>query len=293
MKGYWTKTHSFTGGAARQFDTSYFSITQDNLSENEVQHTIFIGIVNKQWYQLSHVNWNSVGIVFITKPSELALSISENGQLWTYVSGKENDETFGYTPRLLRNIAIIGGEAYACGMDREVYRRIDQGQWKAMHAIKPTKSGFLGFEAIDGFTSKDIYAVGWEGEIWRFNGGKWFNCDSPVNLILTGVLCASGGSVYICGQEGLLLKGCKDTWEVVSIEGVTQDFWDVIEFKYKIYIATKSDVYELDNDKLTLVKVKSNSINSAGRFSVKDGVLWSIGEKDVFSFDGTDWVRLE
>ncbi|MCB1869899.1 MAG: hypothetical protein KDI43_15635 [Gammaproteobacteria bacterium] len=293
MERYWTKTHSFTDGAARFFDLCYFTLNQDDLAEEEVPHTVFCGFDQQLWYQYSHVNWTAVGIVFATQPDDKAVAISEDGNVWTYFSGKEKTESFKEKPRLIRNISVIEGEVYACGMDRQVYRRFGENNWRGMHAPKPGKGETLGFEAIAGFSKNEIYAVGWDGEVWRAEKGDWQNCDSPVNAILTGVHCSNDGFVYVCGQDGVILRGRRDTWEFIGDENVTDDLWDVVEFKGKIYFASKSDIYVLDNNKLEQIMPETDNIETAGRFTSREEVLWSIGDKDVFSFDGNTWTRVD
>ena len=49
--------------------------------------------------------------------------------------------------------------------------------------------------------------------------------DSPTNLVLTAVCCAGDGNVYATGRRGLLLKGRKNTWEVVKHDSTKLDLW--------------------------------------------------------------------
>lgn len=288
----WTATHSFTDGAARYKDLCYFSLTQDNLTESEVPHTVFVGIDEGEWYQYSHVGWASVGLVFVTEPSQKALAAGEEGQIWTYFNGQEGYEHIEGCS-LLRNLSIVDGEAYGCGMNRQVFRRNGEGMWIAMHAPSPESGETLGFEALDGYSHTDIYAAGWEGEIWNFDGNKWKSCDSPTNLILTGIHCAPDKHVYACGQEGSLLRGNSSVWKDISDENVRDDFWDVISFNNSIYVASKTAIYELKNGSLEMVMPTSDRVRTAGRFTTREGFLWSIGDKDVFFFDGSVWTRAE
>jgi len=59
-------------------------------------------------------------------------------------------------------------------MDRQVYRREDVNKWVCLDAtMRPGKdAGVVGFESVTGFSAKDVYAAGWGGEIWRFDGSK-------------------------------------------------------------------------------------------------------------------------
>jgi hypothetical protein len=68
----------------------------------------------------------------------------------------------------------------------------------------------------------ELYAVGWQGEIWHYDGEKWHQLPSPTKLVLVDVCCAGDGTVYACGREGLLLKGRDQTWEIVEPPGTPQ-----------------------------------------------------------------------
>ncbi|MBN0749583.1 hypothetical protein JTM00_36600, partial [Pseudomonas aeruginosa] len=93
----------------------------------------------------------------------------------------------------MRGVACIDGVAYACGMDRQVYRRFYENDWRAIDSGARPPAGseaVVGFEAIGGFGAREIYAVGWDGEIWQYYGKRWQPRESPTNLILTAICCA-------------------------------------------------------------------------------------------------------
>jgi len=292
MTEFWSGTHTFHDGAGRLSDLAYFSIVQDDLVEDEINHAILIALDGDDWYQLTEVNWKSIGVVFSTLPEEAAICVGENGQVLTYFGGTENNEEIGHELQLLRNISIVEGICYVCGMNREVFRRDGVNNWVEIHADPPSDGNMYGFEAISGFSSDEMYAVGWNGEIWKRVNSNWSNCASPVNVVLTGITCTKSKLVYICGQNGALLRGRHDTWEVVSDDEVDEDLWDVVEFEEAIYVASKSAIYKIVDDSLVEVELDDEYISSAGRFSVNDGVLWSIGDKDIFKLDSV-WTRID
>ena len=291
MPEFWTPSHSFTAAAAAEGGDCFFSLTQDDLAFEEVSHTVFALYREEAWYQLGHTGWNSLGLAMVTQPDTTLLSVSEEGEVWSYANGVIAEEVID-DPRHLRNIAAIDGLAYACGMDRQIFRRNSANDWQSLHADTPPQGKTLGFEAIAGFSPDELYAVGWDGEIWCYDG-NWRNCGSPVNLILNGVCCASSGEVYVCGLAGTLLKGRGDEWEVIFDEDVDRDFWDVIEFDSQIYVASKTDVYKVVPDGLELLVAESSDLHYSGRFTRQSELLWSIGDKNVFTFDGTSWTRID
>ncbi len=191
-----------------------------------------------------------------------------------------------------RNVGVVDGFAYACGMDRQVFRRDGDNSWTAMNA--PNSEEATGFEAIDGFSANEIYAVGWNGEVWEWNGNGWAQHGGVTNVILTGVCCADDDRVYVCGQQGTLLSGRHDGWQLVDLDDFATDFWDAHWFKGKLYLATMQTLftYERDNG-LTEVDFGDDPPNTCYRLSSAEGVLWSVGGDDVFSFDGAEWTRVD
>jgi hypothetical protein len=195
----------------------------------------------------------------------------------------------------LRCARTIGGRAYIAGMDRQVYRRSTKLRWEALDAGLPGDDDeVVSFEAIDGFSENEIYAVGRKGEIWRYDGKRWHQIETPTNLILLGVHCAADGVVYACGQVGMLLRGRNDEWEVVEQTATEQDFWDVIWFKGSLYLATREVLYVLRNGEMAPADYGDEDIPfSFYRFTATPDVLWTIGSKDVMRFDGATWSRVD
>jgi hypothetical protein len=221
--------------------------------------------------------------------------IGEDGDVAVCLGGDESrSEKLSPQPVMIRNARTIGGFVFACGMKRQVYQRIDEDQWVDISAPFPANNEKAGFEAIDGFSTKEIYAIGWGGEIWKFNGTKWANKASPTNVILTSVCCAPNGVVYICGQQGVMITGRQDAWELVEWEDdVSVDLWDLCWFQDKLYVATMTNLYTFEQNRL--VEVDFGEIDTPTCFSLTtaDGVLWSIGRDDVVSFDGKSWQRYD
>ena len=193
---------------------------------------------------------------------------------------------------MIRYANSIDGYVYACGMKRQVYKRTGDNNWIDISAPFPKKNEEVGFESIDGFSENEIYAVGWKGEIWQYTGLKWINRGSLTNLILTSVHCASDGIVYIVGQQGVLIKGRNDSWEIIEWEDeIVYDFWDISFFKDKFYITTINNLYTFEDGRLMEVDFNDTQVLSFFGLTQAEGVMWSIGAKDVLSFDGTSWKK--
>jgi hypothetical protein len=195
----------------------------------------------------------------------------------------------------LRCIREVGGNLYAAGMNRQVYQRLDDNRWAIIDAgtRPPDLREVVGFESIDGFTPRELYAAGWKGEIWEYDGHAWRQIDSPTNVILTDVCCADDENVYICGRLGLLIRGRHDNWAPVEHGSTREDFWGMAWYANRLYLATTRSVYMLLDDRLERVDFGADLPATCYQLSASEGVLWSIGAKDVMAFDGNQWTRID
>ncbi|NVB82335.1 MAG: hypothetical protein HOV81_28405 [Kofleriaceae bacterium] len=189
---------------------------------------------------------------------------------------------------MIRNAREIGGHVYACGMKRQVYKRSGEKKWVAINAPAAGATEKFGFEAIHGFSDKEIYAAGWGGEIWQYDGKRWTSRTSGVEHTLTAVCCAGDDEVYVAGVHGTLLRGRNDTWQSIPTT-TTADLWDLCWFQDRLYVATMTGLFVLDGKKLVPVKFGKEKPATCYSLSTSEGVLWSVGLGDVASFDGKKW----
>lgn len=281
-------------GAARFFDLLYMCIRYKDMDSNDEAHSFFVSYDQGEGFHLGDTDWDTVAMAVVKQPQEKMVAISPEGEVFTYVGEIITEEKIKSLKGRIRNLAVIDGYAFACGMKRQVFKRTGEGSWVPMHAPLPKKSegSVIGFEAIGGFSESEIYAVGWEGEIWRYDGAKWTRIDSPTNQILTAVTCGGDGIVFICGKEGILLKGRNDSWSVIGNPGFKRDLWDLHWFNGRLYAVTMTDVFELIDDELHLVNMGDEMPTTCYRLTSSEGVMWSLGTRDLFSFDGKQWKRI-
>lgn len=286
-----SRTALFVDGAARFRDLIYV-IARDRLLQNEdVKHTRFLGFDQMRFGHNGDRNWSAVAVGVARKPAEKMVAIGEDGQVFAYVGGNVTEEQITPAPMVLRNVGVIEGLPYACGLNREVFRRDGDNSWTDMHA--PGSQATSGFEAIDGFNANEIYAVGWNGEIWEWNGTVWNQHDSPSNLTLTGVCCTGENRVFACGQHGTLIVGRHENWEIVELGDFLSDFWDAHWFDGKLYLATMQTLFTYSDGVLEEVDFGDDAPATCYRLSSAENVLWSVGSSDIFCFDGTQWTRVD
>lgn len=289
---------TFLSGCARYHDFIFFAKSLDELEEDDTVNSTFLFIDGAQTARFGDpTGWTAMGMAVIKEGDRLVVcAIGPNGELW---EGMPADGTcvtgdIGLGEHTWRSMAEIDGDVYVCGMDRMVAVRRGKLNWKALNA-PPAKDDklIIGFESIDGFSSKDLYAVGWQGEIWQRKGTKWRQIDSPVSVVLTAVCCAADGMVYAVGQNGTMLKGRDDQWTVIDT-GLTENLQDVRDHDGKVYVVTDFYIYELANDTLeavTLADEDDEPGTCLHLLKAADGLV-SLGQKDVFTLHAGKWQRV-
>ena len=190
---------------------------------------------------------------------------------------------------MFRAVTSISGKAYAAGLRGMVYRLDDIVKWVRLDKGIPDS---FDITAIDGFSESDVYAAGYAGKVWHFDGDKWSAVDLPTNVNLTSLRCASDGNVYVGGYNGVLIRGRAKTWGVI-VEGQTREtFWDIEYFEGRLFLSTMSFVYLLGDEQLEIVDFGDDPPETCYHLSAAKGAMWSIGARDVMSFDGTIWTRI-
>jgi hypothetical protein len=288
----------------RYHDLCYLLVTVNELVHENVPFSRIYGIDRDQTGSID-VDWIACSSTVCYLPNERFLAIAQRGGQVLRIGGGEAEfETFidcqkGFKrkPGIMREVRCIsGGRAYAVGTGRQVYRRDSAGVWKCIDKWSQIESKKLvnySFESIDGFSDEDIYTVGWNGEIWHYNGRKWQQIDSPTNLSLHKVKCADDGMVYISGKEGILICGREKHWDIIQQFLTREDIWGLECFGGKLYASTLNLVYYFEGNDLKLVDYGEADIpNSCYHLSAADGIMWSIGEKDVMEFNGKAWKRI-
>lgn len=188
-----------------------------------------------------------------------------------------------------RSVSQIAGKAYAVGFNGMVYRLDKSDYWTRIDDGLPAT---FNIDAIHGYTDSDIYAVGNNGNLWHFDGKNWQKHELPTNLHLYAVNCAGDGVVYVAGDSGVLMKGNKSIWEIVDHDATEEDIWDLEWFNGKLYVSTLTNLYWLNGDQLEPVSFGKDKPKSFYQLSAAPGVLWSVGEFDIMSFDGQQWSRV-
>lgn len=296
----WTDKFSFLVGYVATPSVGFLALCDDSIDVNEIPHSQLVFWQEGKWGNNGQVKFTVVSMSLCTHPIRQMVAIGPFGEVFltgTRDSHEEEVRAGEETPSkrgMLRSVRGISGKAYAVGMQRQVYRRDGMNTWTCIdHDMRPAPGQVVGFESIDGFEEGEIYAVGWEGEIWRFDGRRWDQASSPTNFILTDVCCAGDGNVYACGRVGMLLVGRKDQWRIIEHETMSEDIWSLAWFNGSLYAATYRGLFRLDGEVLAPVDMGQDTPATYFKLSAIQGAMWSIGRKDVMAFDGVSWMRID
>lgn len=290
MKNIFLETREFVRGTARFHDLVYIISRGKTLQQEAIAHSSVIAVDRSQWADVVDTEWDSTAIAVARLPMEKMTLVGQDGDVVTYTGGTSVLEKIYPEPVMIRNARTISGHVFACGMKRQVYERVDEDRWIDLSAPSPAPGEKVGFEAVDGYTRNEVYAVGWNGEIWQFDGARWTSHNSPTNVILTAVCCTPNGIVYAAGQQGILIQGRNSSWEVVERQDeVNIDLWDLCWFEDNLYVATIATLYTLNGNRLVEVDFGEIPTPTCYSLTTAEGVLWSIGRDDVVSFDGRRW----
>jgi hypothetical protein len=212
---------------------------------------------------------------------------------------------------LMSHLREIGGQLWACGQRGQVYRRfarddwrhVDQGLFVELNPATFATPGdyaeamFKGpmLNCLDGSSESDVYAVGDSGFMAHFNGKTWRKLDLPTDEHLQWVRCYGPDEVWACGYNGTLFKGnARDGFKDLSSVDDNQTWVCLSKFQDKVYLSAEEGLYAFDGKGIKEVKTKLKpELQDAWRVDHADGVLWSIGVKDLARFDGKKWERIE
>jgi hypothetical protein len=190
----------------------------------------------------------------------------------------------------------------AVGMARRVYSlRKGEQKWTPIDGEcfvpRARRKAAVGFNGFDGWSSSDLVAVGYKGEIWLRRESTWTQLDSPTNVTLMSVACAPNTEIFAAvGLAGVVVIGRANALTVLDREHPWGDLWSVVHFNDSFYFAGDQGVFRLSGPNyrsVEIVKLSSRGKPTAGYLSHGGGVLWSAGDRDMFvTSDAVTWKRV-
>lgn len=282
---------------ARQQGMGFIYAADPRKEADEIPHAIIFKYKDGVFIR-TDANYDAHSLALISQPGPGLIDVSGSGYYSAIMaSGTSSGDIFDdstpapHNPRTggIRSVAEIEGVAFAVGLRGMVYRFEGSKRWTRIDDGLPET---FNAQAIHGFSGTEIYAVGREGAIWKFDGHNWQPCESPTSVTLTSIKCAPNGMAYIAGHRGVLLQGRNDMWRVIEQTEVSDDIWDLEWFVDALYVSTMSNVYHLKRSQLEPVDFGDDRPKSCYQLSAGKDVMWSNGEFDLMSFDGIEWTRI-
>ena len=199
--------------------------------------------------------------------------------------------------RTMHDVRRIGSHFYAVGMRRQVFRRnVARGPWTKIDSgvfVPDNSKEIAGFLSIDGFDDTEVYAVGYSGEIWLFDGKSWAQLSSPTNARLECVRCQLNGSVQICGASGVVLNGRRDDWQELDQDLTDEPLLSLAMLGQKTYFATDEGVIiEYDGKAFKATRLPPKTPMTTGVLDTNGEDLLSIGDADIATYNGKAWTML-
>ncbi len=293
---------TYTGVVVYKKSHIYLSSVSDELAEQDIDHAAILRWRDGAW-DFATVDMAVCGMCVVDGEGHRLLNLGVEGTVVIFTFPGEQTEHIDLSEEgpsdlvNLRALRKIDGLVYAAGMARLVYRRPREGVWEPIHQDLFVPSGerveAVGLNALDGFNGQEIYAAGFNGEIWYYNGAAWKETVSPTNLVLNCVLCASDGYVYVAGMAGIVLRGRGDRWAVIADGSEPGDFWGIAEFNSNIWLASEKGVFRVEGGDLAQIDMGFEKAISTAYLDSGDGILCSVGNKDVaITEDGGWWTRI-
>ena len=80
---------------------------------------------------------------------------------------------------------------------------------------------------------------------------------------------------------------------MITDRGFTEDIWNLCWFADRLFIATTKGLFVLDQETVRPVDFVGDTPDTTYHLSARDGILWSIGAKDIMQYDGATWTRID
>jgi hypothetical protein len=116
-------------------------------------------------------------------PEERWVFVSDDGHVYVMGQGDDGAEKPVGAKLQINAVKSIGGFAYVVGAGRAVFRRTGPNRWLRLSdaAMARGEPDALGFDDIDGFSERDVYACGGRGHLWSFDGHAWRRRNVPTD----------------------------------------------------------------------------------------------------------------
>lgn len=292
----------FSGVSVFLRNTVYVLATNNEAAQRGQQHAFVLKWDGTNWGHYL-IGWKCVAICCSPSKERKIFTLGENGFVHIASDKGFHDEIiadgiFSVENRgPVTNLSYIGSHVYAVGMHRQVYRRDGEDRWTCLDSDifnNNPEQAIVGFTSIDGFSERDIFSVGFQGEIWNYKDHKWSQMDSPTNVLLTCMVCDRDNKmVYTAGLGGVLLHSKGEYWESLQQPDFQDDIWGMAIYRGRLFAATLREIYVLENGQLNRVNTDLPEQTTYRYLDARDDVMWSVGDETMAIFDGSVWIPMK
>jgi len=184
--------------------------------------------------------------------------LRHNGEEWTRERNDDRANLHGvwageYSP-IVRRVDGAPVVAVAVGEKGTALLSTQSGEWV------PTRTGTNAtLRAATGTGAKQIYAVGDEGTVLRFDGQKWSAELSGVTVALRGVWAAENGRVVAVGDEGTIATRKGARWSAVTLPGKPRLNGVIGNRRGMFAVGERGHVWRLTNGEWRRVASRTNA----------------------------------
>ncbi len=196
----------------------------------------------------------------------------------------------------IQKLKTIDDVLYLCGGNRIVAERRGKNDWKWMTSdiplSKEEREGLglsVGFRDIAGFSQKDIYAAGAEGDVWHYDGKTWRRIDFPSNDFIFTVCCGGDGQVYIGSHDGVVYRGRGDIWQRLKDPELSLPFKDMLWYEDRLWCTNDYGVWWVEGDEVVEADIPDSAILCSGNLSTEEGVLLLAGLHGAAYLKNGEW----
>lgn len=195
----------------------------------------------------------------------------------------------------LRDLRLMEGGLVAVGMSRQAWASRDGIAWTRIDQgcrAEPDPLTVTGFNACDGTGPEDLWAVGFDGVIWRRQGSVWRQLPSPTNVGLLAVCRVRDDLAFAAGQLGTLLRWDGRAWHDLPQEDCAGDFWSLAWFAGHLHLAGGDRLWRLEDDG-SLAGIDAGMADGVTCLSANAQELLLIGPKQAaVSADGAAFTDI-
>jgi hypothetical protein len=231
-------------------------------------------------------------------PEERWVFVLDDGEV--YVVGKGDDDyekPISAKPNLYFSNAraVRRGRAVAVGSRRKVFIREAKDRWTQLsNGLFPqgdkTDLEHAGFNDIDGFSEKDMYACGGRGDLWHYDGNRWRQVDVPTDAVLQNICCGEDGLVYITTNRRHVLIGRQTSWEVLEQEETEELLESIIWYGDTAIVSTLSSLYAVSRTSFGVPDIGAPPLKTTPLIGAGDGVLLVAGSDEAAMYVDKKWT---